>query len=183
MVTDPEPLFAQGLATVLGPLMTPAPVLVNWGSSIRWPGPSGAAIVGVRRRVAADLEVVARAVASHTPTIVVGGSDDVLSTGVQRVLSRDCQPADLALAVQSLPKRPRARRAPSADASEPTARELDVVELLAQGMTNREIAGALFISEHTVRNHVGHLFTKLGVNSRTQAVMKAGRLGWLQLPG
>ena len=113
---------------------------------------------------------------------MVGATDAVLSTGVARVLARDCQPADLAYALQSLPKRPRTRRT-GTNASEPTARELDVVELLAQGMTNREIANALFISEHTVRNHVGHVFSKLGVNSRTQAVMKAGRLGWLQLPG
>ena len=50
-------------------------------------------------------------------------------------------------------------------------------------MSNRDIAGNLFISEHTVRNHLGHIFGKLGVTSRTQAVIKAGEVGWLRLPG
>lgn len=182
MVTDPEPMFAQGLVAVLAPLLSPPPVLATWGAAIRWPGPSGVAVIGVRRKMPSDLEVVAAAVASRTPTIVVGAENEYLSSGVQQVLSRDCQPSELAYAVQTLPKRPRARRAASAAASDPTSRELDVMELLAQGMTNREIANALFISEHTVRNHLGHIFTKLGVSSRTQAVMKAGRLGWLRLP-
>lgn len=181
-MTDPEPLFAQGLAAVLGPLLNPPPVLAAWNSGIRWPGPTGAAVVGVRRKVPADLDVVKQAVASRTPTIVVGADDKVLQSGVLQVLARDCEPSELAYAVQSLPKRPRVRGGHPASENAPTSRELDVIELLAQGMTNREIASALFISEHTVRNHLGHMFTKLAVNSRTQAVMKAGRLGWLQLP-
>lgn len=77
--------------------------------------------------------------------------------------------------------RPRPRRG-STGPTEPTARELEVTTLLAQGLSNREIAGALFISEHTVRNHLGHVFSKLGVSSRTQAVVRAGQLGWLRLP-
>lgn len=47
-------------------------------------------------------------------------------------------------------------------------RELDILDLLAQGFTNPEIAHSLFISSHTVRNHVARLFKKLGVTSRTE---------------
>jgi DNA-binding NarL/FixJ family response regulator len=50
-----------------------------------------------------------------------------------------------------------------------TARELDVLGLVASGRTNREIGKALHISEHTVARHVGNIFAKLGVASRTAA--------------
>lgn len=160
--------------------MLPGPVTIEtWGSAISWPGPSGAAVVGVLQ--SSDVDVVAMAVASRTPTVVVGADATLLSAGVRAVLARDCQPQDVVRAVQALARRPakRAEKRPEGL----TARELEVVTLLARGMTNREIAGELFISEHTVRNHVGHLFAKLGVSSRTQAVLRAGELGWLRLPG
>jgi DNA-binding NarL/FixJ family response regulator len=50
-----------------------------------------------------------------------------------------------------------------------TARELEVLEVLAGGLTNREIAGKLFISEKTVGVHVGRIYHKLGVRGRVQA--------------
>ncbi|MDX3109896.1 response regulator transcription factor [Nonomuraea angiospora] len=49
-----------------------------------------------------------------------------------------------------------------------TASELRVVRLVAQGMTNREAADALFLSPHTVDSHLRHAFAKLGVNSRVE---------------
>ena len=50
-----------------------------------------------------------------------------------------------------------------------TSRELEVLRLLAAGKSNREIATALVISEHTVARHVQNIFAKLGVSSRTAA--------------
>lgn len=182
-MTDPEPLFAHGVVAALATVISPPPVLRTWGTRIRWPGPAGAAVIGVRREVPDDLDVVAQAVASRTAVVVVGDVAGLEHAGVREVLPRDCAPADLAAAVQRLSPSAAAANRASAAVAEPTARELEVVTLLAQGMTNREIASTLFISEHTVRNHVGHLFAKLGVNSRTQAVVKAGSLGWLRLPG
>jgi LuxR family maltose regulon positive regulatory protein len=58
-----------------------------------------------------------------------------------------------------------------------TPRELDVLALLAQGLTNREIAQKLVISHGTVRQHAYNLYQKLQVNTRQQAVMKAADLG------
>ena len=54
-----------------------------------------------------------------------------------------------------------------------TARELEVLELIAEGMINKEIAKNLYISEKTVKNHVSNIFRKLNVSDRTQAAIYA----------
>lgn len=58
-----------------------------------------------------------------------------------------------------------------------TAREREVLDLVAQGLDNNRIAAALQISEKTARNHVSRVFGKLGVNSRAQAVVVARDAG------
>lgn len=60
-------------------------------------------------------------------------------------------------------------------------RESEVMDLLAQGMSNREIAEELFISEKTVKNHVSNILKKLSVNDRTQAVIVALKTGIVSL--
>jgi DNA-binding NarL/FixJ family response regulator len=67
-------------------------------------------------------------------------------------------------------------RAP-APAEELTAREREVLQLLAAGLANKAVAQRLGISEHTVKFHVNALLGKLGVQSRTEAVVRAARLG------
>nr|CAA9281180.1 Two-component transcriptional response regulator, LuxR family [uncultured Armatimonadetes bacterium] len=62
-----------------------------------------------------------------------------------------------------------------------TAREMDVLSLLAQGRSNQAIAALLFISEATVKTHVNSILTKLGVADRTQAVTTALRRGIVHL--
>jgi len=62
-----------------------------------------------------------------------------------------------------------------------TAREQDVLEQIAAGRSNREIASALGISEHTVKFHVNALLGKLGVQSRSEAIVHAVRLGLVVL--
>jgi DNA-binding NarL/FixJ family response regulator len=65
-------------------------------------------------------------------------------------------------------------------ASEPLSqRELEVLELIAKGSTNREAAKALFISEATVKTHLLHVYAKLGVNDRAAAVATAFSRGYL----
>jgi len=61
-----------------------------------------------------------------------------------------------------------------------TARERDVLALLARGMDNTSIAASLHISEKTVRNHVSSIFGKLGVSSRAEAVARARDASELQ---
>jgi DNA-binding NarL/FixJ family response regulator len=62
-----------------------------------------------------------------------------------------------------------------------TPRELAALRLMADGKANKEIATALDISERTVKTHLGHLFEKLGVASRTEAVKVATRRGLVRL--
>jgi DNA-binding NarL/FixJ family response regulator len=67
----------------------------------------------------------------------------------------------------------RPRLAAAARIDELTDREHDVLRLMARGATNTEIAGALFVSEATVKSHVGAIFTKLGVRDRAAAIVFA----------
>ena len=60
-----------------------------------------------------------------------------------------------------------------------TKREMEILELVAQGMSNREIAGKLFVSENTVKTHCSRAFDKLGAKRRTQAVQLGKEFGLL----
>lgn len=60
-----------------------------------------------------------------------------------------------------------------------TPREMEILELIAQGMSNREIAGKLFVSENTVKTHSSRVFDKLGARRRTQAVHLGKEFGLL----
>ena len=73
-----------------------------------------------------------------------------------------------------------ARRAPADEVAPPerlTAREREVLELIARGLSNKRIARELGIAEKTVKTHVGHVLAKLGVSDRTQAALHAVRAG------
>jgi DNA-binding NarL/FixJ family response regulator len=58
-----------------------------------------------------------------------------------------------------------------------TEREVEVLKLIAQGRTNKELASELFISEKTVHHHVSSIFAKIGVGNRTEAAAFANRNG------
>ena len=64
----------------------------------------------------------------------------------------------------------------------PSARELQVLEQVSLGLTNRDIGTELGISEQTVKNHVSSVLRKLSLNDRTQAVVLALVEGWISLP-
>ena len=61
-------------------------------------------------------------------------------------------------------------------------REVEILDNIAQGMTNKQVAYALSISEQTVKNHMSSILRKLSVNDRTQAVVYAMKQGWIRVP-
>ena len=110
------------------------------------------------------------------------------------LLLRDASATELAVAiaaaVQGLsvmaPALANAIAAPSHTVPEPaqgvlTRRELEVLRLVAEGHSNKEVAFELDISDHTVKFHVNSILTKLGARSRTEAATTAARLGLLYL--
>jgi DNA-binding NarL/FixJ family response regulator len=104
--------------------------------------------------------------------LLVGGDD---------YLAEPFDPVELLARVRRLDERRRGELAiphePAADLPELTRRELDVLRLLAQGNRTKDISRTLGISAKTVSSHAQHLFAKLGVNSRAQAVALAYRSG------
>lgn len=105
-----------------------------------------------------------------------------LDAGAAGYLLKDVPPQDLFAGIRSV-ARGEPALAPSvtgvlmrrASSPEPrmTEREVEVLELLADGLGNRELARALFVSEATVKSHLSHIYTKLGVDTRAGAVAAA----------
>jgi DNA-binding NarL/FixJ family response regulator len=77
--------------------------------------------------------------------------------------------------VRNVPRGP--RKATRRNPGQLTARELEVLRLVAQGLHNREIASCLYLSRRTVDTHVSAILRKLGARTRGQASMEAARLG------
>ena len=103
-----------------------------------------------------------------------------LQAAVRAVASGLCvMPADVIAALLDGDARPLEQEADEEEgfaAAEPlTPRERDVLDLASRGLSNREIGGALGISEHTVKFHLAGIFGKLGVSTRTAAVRRGLR--------
>jgi DNA-binding NarL/FixJ family response regulator len=119
---------------------------------------------------------------------------DALDAGARGVLLRETEPARLASALRAAASGllvldagladwvlRRRSETPDAPMEDLTARESEVLALLAQGLTNKAIAARLGISDHTAKFHVNSILAKLGVGSRTEAVVLAARTGLVAL--
>jgi DNA-binding NarL/FixJ family response regulator len=116
------------------------------------------------------------------------------NSGARAVLSRQFETNDLYVLFSTAAKGmavidlnvagsllPAQLKTPSDLDKAPTTRELQVLQLLAEGLTNRAIAARLDISEHTVKFHINAILKKLDAQSRTEAVVIATRLGFIVL--
>jgi two-component system response regulator DesR len=100
------------------------------------------------------------------------------AAGASGFVSKDSSAAAVASAVRAVGEgRTVFARSPREPTAPLSARERDVLGLMAGGATNREIAAALHLSPHTVKEHTGKLYRKLGVRNRAEAVRRAERLG------
>jgi DNA-binding NarL/FixJ family response regulator len=175
-------------AVALSNSLEPDVVLMD----IRMPGRDG---------IQATADILGDAAPGRTRVLVLTTFDldeyvyDALAAGASGFLLKDAPPERLAAAVRavaagdallapSITRRlveafaPRRRLpAPPREFEELTDRERDVFSLVAQGLSNAEIGERLFVSETTVKTHVGHMLSKLGLRDRVQAVVLAYESG------
>jgi len=119
------------------------------------------------------------------------GEEDIyrsLQAGARAYILKDAAREELVAAIRKVHVGERvispavgARLAERMTRAELTAREIEVLKLMAKGRSNKEIGSALGIAEVTVKLHVGHLLTKLNANDRTQAATTALQRGILHL--
>src|SRR5574341_465406 len=143
---------------------------------------------------AASVREKISALDSHTPILALVQDDEsareVWGANVRGILRRDASAQQIAAGLQSIAQGltvldpsfnlllSPARASDGGELIEPlTPRELQVLQLLARGLANKAIAQELQISEHTVKFHVNSILAKLGAQSRTDAVVRATRLG------
>ena len=152
------------------------------------------ALLDMRMPVMSGVEA-AREIRSEFPSArmialtTYGGDEDIrraLAAGVQAYLTKDVLHDELLKAIRAvhagqsyLPSNVAlAAQMPRPDLS---AREVQVLELIVRGLANKQIAYSLNIAEHTVKNHVKNILSKLGVQDRTQAATAAIQRGIVHL--
>jgi DNA-binding NarL/FixJ family response regulator len=120
-----------------------------------------------------------------------GGDEDIrraLAAGMQAYLTKDVLHDELLNAIRAvndgrryLPPSVAAALAAQVPRPDLSARELQVLELIVRGLANKQIGYTLTIAEHTVKNHVKNILSKLGVQDRTQAATAAIQRGIIHL--
>jgi two-component system NarL family response regulator len=120
-----------------------------------------------------------------------GGDEDIrraLAAGMQAYLTKDVLHDELMNAIRAvyegrryLPPGVAAALAAQVPRPDLSARELQVLELIVRGLANKQIGYTLTIAEHTVKNHVKNILSKLGVQDRTQAATAAIQRGIIHL--
>jgi DNA-binding NarL/FixJ family response regulator len=124
-----------------------------------------------------------RSISPKTNVLMISGAGRISpnaarAAGAAGFISKDWPAADIAGAVRMVGLGMTVFRPHEAPQGPPLSeREREVLEAIAGGATNREIAGTLFLSPHTIKEHTSTLYRKLGVRNRAEAVQKAQRLG------
>ena len=202
LIADEQPLFRRGVRWSL----ERSPDVTVVGEATDGPAALAAidrhaplvAIVQGELGQASGLDI-AREATRRRPTLRViilaneaddGAAARAAAAGASALVAKSIDPDDLAdlvrrVAVANAPLAARGPASPEPGESEPASplneRELRVVDLIAQGQSNREIAESIGVSEQTVKNAVSSVLRKLAVTDRTQAVIAALRAGWITL--
>jgi DNA-binding NarL/FixJ family response regulator len=206
LIVAPDPLARAGLATLLadqpGTLLigqtnssntlpdeldTYRPDIIIW--DLGWEPEEH---LGLLADVIGDEDETGPAVIALLPDEEQAGG--VWSAGVKGLLLRETSAEQLLAAITAVsqgltvitadltPQLLSAPPTPALDSAEAlTSREQEVLQLVAEGLTNKAIAQALSISEHTVKFHINTIMGKLNAPSRTAAVVRATRLGLILL--
>jgi len=196
LIVDDHPVVRAGLASMLG---------TQVGLRVVGSASGGEEALRLVRREPADLILVdlrmpgmngiellrALAAVSDRPKVIVLTSfetdEDIylaVQAGAQGYLLKDTSQREMIEAITSvhsgkryIPRHIAARLADRMMRSSLTSRELEILEMLAKGLTNKEIGSALEISDNTVRNHVISIIGKLEVSDRTEAATAAIQRG------
>jgi DNA-binding NarL/FixJ family response regulator len=168
-------------AVALATELRPDVVLMD----LRMPRCDGVEATRRLRESASDAKVIALTTYADDQSVV-----DALRAGARGFLTKDVGADELREAIEAVSRGeaaidPAVHHAVVAAVAAPaperpaglTARELEVLQLIAYGLSNQEIAARLVVTEATVKSHVNHLFTKLSVRDRAQAVSWAYRNG------
>ncbi len=202
LVVSANPLARAGMAALLE--RTPEVVVLGWDGLL---DPAGAVpdavLLDVGEAEPEELEPIARLAADYPGVPIVALAtgatrqrvSDALSLGAAALLPVDVDAAALRaileaaqhglvlVAREDLPALLPTEAATASSAAAPvealTARELEVLQWLARGLTNGQIARRLRISRHTVKFHVTSILGKLGARSRAEAVARGIGLGWI----
>ena len=118
----------------------------------------------------------------ETNVLLISGArritpDAARAAGALGFISQDCGAADVSRAVRMVGLGMSVFQEPELLDARLSARESEVLALIARGSTNREIAAALHLSTHTVKGHTSSLYRKLDAKNRPEAVQRAQRLG------
>jgi DNA-binding NarL/FixJ family response regulator len=201
LVADDHPLFRSGVAAMIGQVddlqvageartgleaveqyfrHRPDVALVD----LRMPEMEGVEVIAAIRQRDPDARLIVLTTYDSDEDIYRG-----LRAGAKGYLLKDCEVDDLVRCVRAvhagqtwLPPVVAGKLADRVTGSELTPREVEVLQHLAAGKSNKEIASACGVVEGTVKTHVNNILGKLGVGSRTEAVTLAIKRGLVRLP-
>ena len=200
LVADDHPVVREGLCSLINrtPEMTVIGEASTWTEAlerlaelhpdvslcdVRMPGTDAARALATLREQAPEARVILLTAYDGDEEIFQG-----LRAGAKGFLLKDMPREELVEAIRTvhrgetcIPPAVAAKLARRLSEPELSAREMDVLKLLAQGKGNRDIATALNVSDATIKAHVNHILRKLNAKGRAEAIVVAARRGFVRL--